>query len=571
MNFNFNWLKQTFALFICKRTWSYPGIKARFFLAVTLIVTDIAVASLVPYYSKNIVDILSLNLLESVWVSVLLLGLFWTLGKTVSHIQEIIFFPIINLTIRDLNFKVVEHIHHISLPDYHKLSIPEVINCTRRISFSARSFIKIVFLLIIPTFFKLLIAAIILLKAGLFGIWLIPALMIAMVILYKGTGWYAATRESAWQLSDKVITRISDSILNTKVIRSFLGFEMKKVGDLLHQEAVLWHKTNTRLHLIYIAIGTVLGVAITGILASVVLAIQNKTLTVGDFVMLQGQLIAAFLPLKSFSLEFRQLAESLVDIKKIIQIFEIPKQAENPSSLVYLTHSFQGIVFKDITFSHHEKNTIFDQLSLNIPAHRKIGIIGQSGCGKSTFLNLTAGLLRPNQGKIYIHGRDIHCIPKDEFKKIIHCIPQDFRLFNLSFRENITYGALHVTDQKLTKIASQIGLMPLIEQSHQGFDSLVGEMGIKLSGGEKQKIALARALLMEPEILLLDETTNSLNSDIEQEILNLLFSVIPTVILVSHRATTLKGLDQIFNIHHGQVATVPCNQTTESKLELRDA
>ncbi len=555
MEFNFKSLKKTFLLFFRKDILNKPEMRTRCFLAFLLILIDVAVASLVPYCSKEIIDTLSLNILNSVWLAVFFLGFFWILAKTVSHIQEIIFFPVINIIIRELNFHLVKHIHNISLPHYQSLSIPEVINCARRISYSARSFIKIIFLMIIPTTCKLFVATLVTIKMGFFGILLLPAILFSIIALYKGTKWYVAARSSAWQLSDEVTTRLSDSILNTKIVRYFETFEMGKIGNLLTKEAELWKKTNTRLHAIHVMIGALLGLTITAILGFAVVAIQHQTLTIGDFVLLQGQLIAAFLPLKTFSVEYRQLAESLVDIRKVIQIFEIPPQANSNATLYsnpLQPEIIKGIVLEKVTFSHEPNHPLFENLSLNILPGEKIGIVGESGCGKSSFIHLVAALYKPVSGSVNIHGHNINHISKKELSNFLHFIPQDFRLFNASLRENLTYGSDVVSEEHLIKIAEQMGLMELIAQMPLGFDTLVGEMGIKLSGGEKQKVALARALLLRPDILLLDETTNSLNIESEQKLLNIIFQSIPTVILVCHKAISLPGLNRILRMHRGE-------------------
>lgn len=539
-------------MFITQSPFKNKATRLRCIFSALLILVDVLAVTLVPYCAKSVVDSLSMNISNAVWVAIFLLGFFWILEKTVNHIQEIIFFPVINNTIRDLSYKVVNHIHAISLSDYQKLSMPEVINCVRRISMSARSFIKICFLMIVPTTIKLMVASYVVIKTGLFGLVLLPAIFLALFILYRGSQWYVSAREIAWQASDEVTTRISDSILNTKIIRQFEPFEMQAVGTLLNTEASCWLKSNTRLHMIHILIGTLLGLTITSILGCSVLAIQTGTLSVGDFVLLKGQLMVAFLPLKTLSIEFRQCAESLVDIKKIIQILEIPMQSQPPLCTVAKSfeNKFDGLFLKNIAFAHEAQKPIFNNLSLHIRKNEKVAIIGESGSGKSTLINLMASLNKPKQGKItFSNGIYNNNSPQ----KTLHCIPQDFRLFNTSLRLNITYGLEDISDFSVLKIARKVGLMELIHQMPNGLNTRVGEMGIKLSGGEKQKVALARALLLRPDILLLDETTSSLSIESEKETLEILFSAIPTVVLTSHRASMLHQVDRVIKIQDGKL------------------
>ncbi len=556
---SFNIFKKTFNLFISKNFFYNDYIKFRIIATVILIIIDIISTSLIAYYSKLIINSLSGNILHSIWVAILLLGFFWILEKTIIHIQEIIFFPVINFAIKEVTYKVVDHIHQISLVDYQKLSISEVINSIRRISLSARSFIKVLILMLIPTVIKLMIAIYIAIKMGSLGLLLIPMMIIAVIVFYRGTKSYISVRDFAWQTTDKVISRINESIVNTKMIRSFKKLEMEQVCDLLASEAKIWYRTNTKLHSMHIIVGLLLGVCITIILSGVILAIQKSRLTIGDFVFLKSQLIAVWIPFKNLAVEFRQLEESLIDIKKIIEILDLPKVTNDENDkIVYLNHKniksniIKDIYLDNISFAYSKEKTIFKNLSLSILTGEKIGIVGGIGSGKSTLINLMSGVYQPNQGAIYIRGQDSNSISKEFLQTKIYCIQQDFKLFNASLLYNITYGIENVSIITLENFIGNLKFMEFIQQMPLGLNTKIGEKGVKLSGGEQQKIALCRALLLKPEILFLDETTNSLSYVIETEILNLLFEQIPTVILVSHRINANNylnnGLSKVLNL-----------------------
>ena len=313
-------------------------------------------------------------------------------------------------------------------------------------------------------------------------------------------------------------------------------------------EAKICYKTNTKLHSMHIVVGLLLGVCITIILSGVILAIQKTRLTIGDFVFLKSQLIAVWIPFKNLAVEFRQLEESLIDIKKIIEILDLPKvtndknyKNDENNKIIYLNHKntksniIKDIYLDNISFAYSKEKTIFKNLSLSILTGEKIGIIGGIGSGKSTLINLMSGVYQPNQGVIYIRGKDSNSISKEFLQTKIYCIQQDFKLFNASLFYNITYGIENVSIITLQNFIDNLKFMEFIQKMPLGLNTKIGEKGVKLSGGEQQKIALCRALLLKPEILFLDETTNSLSYSIETEILNLLFEQIPTVILVSHR------------------------------------
>lgn len=530
---------------------------------------DILAASLVPYFSKCIVDELSLNLASSFGFALLMLGLFWTLEKVAEHLQEIFFFPVINETTRDMTRDVVEHIHTIPLKTYQTLSVPEIISCIKRISQSSRNFFRVLFLLILPSIGKLLIATFVTIKLGLFGAALIPIFLLCFFTLYKGAQWYVRAREQAWQLSDKVTMRINDSIANTKITRPFHEFEMNSLQEILKQEAILWYKTNTRIHLVHAMIGIILGITLTTLLYSAILAIKQHSLSIGDFVMLKGQLIAAFLPFKKLSLEFRQLAEATIDISKIIRLLEIPK--ENKAIILTTPSSQTGIQFRNLSFEYDHESPIFEDLSFNIPSGEKVVITGENGGGKSTLVSLLGGLHKPNRGSILIHGIELQQYSEASLSKTIHCIPQDLRLFNLSLYENLTYGLRNISKAQLEYAIEATGLVSIINQLNAGLNTPIGEMGIRLSGGEKQRVALARALLINPSILVLDETLHSLTVETERKLLLCLFKQIETVILVSHRKSLFPLMDRILKIQNGKLLQMAAEASEGTEHQDREA
>lgn len=587
--FNFQSFKNTLFLFLPHLIQNKVSRK-RCFIAVLLILMDVLATALVPYFSKCIVDELSVNLSASFGFSLLMLGLFWILEKTLHHVQDIVFFPVINISIRDITRDVVEHIHRLPLSVYQTLSMPEVLNSIKRISYSARQFFNIFFLTIFPTMIKLVIAVIVAAKLGLHGIALLPVFLLCFFTLYKGTQHYVKSREQSWQFSDGVIMRINDSILNTKITRQFQDFEMSALKSILNQEAELWYNTNTRLHIIYIFIGILLGLSITAILYNALLNIQHHSLTIGDFVLLKGQLIAALLPLQKLCTEFRQLAESTIDIGKIRRILELPLEKNSKSeektesseciesnksresqkfreSTIKKTPApiFRGIEVNELCFSYGSQSPIFDDLKLNLNAGEKIVITGENGSGKSTLASLLSGILKPLQGSILINDLNIELYSREALSALVHSIPQDVRLFNLSLRENLSYGLGDITNEKLIHTLEEVGLSPLLQSLNGDINLPLGEMGIRLSGGEKQRVAIARALLIRPSVLILDETLHSLPPESEAYILKKIFESIDTVLLISHRQDAFCYMDRVLNISNKRIETIVDN-TRHPKL-----
>ncbi len=565
-SFNFNNFKKTFQLFIPHLT-SNASSRRRCGAAVSLIILDIIASSLVPYFAKNIVDSLTVSLAASFAVSLILLCIFWTFEKIAEHAQEIIFFPCINNSIRGITRAVVDHIHKIPLQSYQTLSMPEVLSCIKRISMSSRNFFRVLFLLAFPTTIKLLIAAFVTLKLGWLGLLLIPSYLICITSLYKGTQWYMRAREQAWEISDTVTMRVNDSIANTKIIRPSMSFEMDSIQNLLDEEARLWYRSNTRLHLVHIFIGMLLGLTLLIILYAAIVAIQQGTLTLGDFVLIKGQLIAAFLPLKKLSIEFRQMAEATIDISKIIKIFDIPKldvkKTETAHGFLSQSTGERGLELKDISFEYDDRSPIFSGLSYHIKAGEKFVIMGENGTGKSTLACLLGGLYKPSKGEVTIDGIPLQHYSEALLARKIHCIPQDLRLFNLSLYDNLSHGTAKISKQALDEAIELMEIDSIIRQLKHGLHTRIGEMGIRLSGGEKQRVALARAYLQNPNILVCDETLQSLTIEGETRILSHLSQKIETIIVVSHRKCLFPLMNRVLEIRNGKL--LECG--TESVLK----
>lgn len=553
--------KKTFLLFI-PYVLKEPTARKSLVFAIGLILLDIAAASLVPLYSKQVVDNLNNPLLGLGVALVLLLGLFWTLEKILAHVQELVFFPVINHAIRDITYDLIQHIHSLPLKDYQKLSISETLNCIKRIGFSARPFLKIVCLIIVPSFIKTIIAVLMVLSLNLkfCSALLFISMVTSLILLYKGVVWYATAREASWDFSDKVVLRINDSLLNTKVSRFSEKQEMSALKSLLHQEAILWYNTTFRLQLVHIAIGLLLGISVTVILYFTIKGIHGGTLSVGDFVLIKGQLLAAFLPFKTLSFEFRQLAEATVDIKKIINLFETSKINEVHEKGIGVLQEFphttvscqqnplSSLYAINLSFGYEPNHLLFENISLTLSPGERIAIIGESGCGKSSLLHLLTGLYPPKTGNIYLNKTPITHYTKDALKKHIYLIPQDFRLFNMTLRDNITYGNSTVTTQQLEDILGRVGLLDLVARLPQGLDTPLGEMASRLSGGEKQRVAIGRALLFKPERLILDETFYSLEENAEKMLLNEIYKEVDTIILVSHRQSSLQQMHRVLEL-----------------------
>lgn len=523
--------------------------KIRCGIVFLLLAIDILVASYLPFLSKKLVEYANNPISTGIVSLITLASILWLLDRTISYIQDIIFFPIINNAIKDISYKVIDHIHQIPLTSYQELSIPEIISSMKRISMSARYFLKIIFLSLLPTLIKLIIAITIIIKLEILGIGLVFGLAIAIAIFYLSILWYIKLREQSWIITDQVIVAINDSILNTKLARFFKSFELGKLDKLLNKEMSFWYKTNTRLNIVQILIGIIFCILTVIIISYGLLMVREGELSVGNFVLLQGQIATVLLPFKSLSGEFRQIAEYSIDIKKIISIFSIPKSKVKTKKEFDLTKPV-------IEISNLNYKNILSNVNLTINEGEKIALIGESGAGKSTLVNLLSTFFSASNGNIKIYGQNIEDIDPENLAEILYTIPQDVQYFNQTLLYNLTYGSDSYLDQDLDEIIKNVGLTALIKSLPQGVNTYVGEMGLKLSGGERQRVALVRALLAKPKILILDETTNSLDFESEAQVISYINAKIPTLINISHRGNNLSQFDKIYKVEKGSVVAV---------------
>lgn len=278
-------------------------------------------------------------------------------------------------------------------------------------------------------------------------------------------------------------------------------------------------------------------------------------LTVGEFSMVAGIAIMLIEAARGLSRSFLEFFEYIGNISDGVSIFIQPHEIIDEAGAVDLQVNKGEISFKDINFSYADGEAIFKQMNVTIPACQKVGLVGYSGSGKSTFVNLILRLFEPDKGVISIDSQDILKVTQDSLRESISLIPQDPMLFHRSLMENIRYGRLDASDKEVIESAKKANAHDFILKTEQGYDSLVGERGVKLSGGQRQRIAIARAILKNARILILDEATSALDSVTEKKIQQGLDRLMQkkTVVVVAHRLSTVSHMDRILVFDEGQI------------------
>lgn len=355
----------------------------------------------------------------------------------------------------------------------------------------------------------------------------------------------------------KIGAHLADTITNNVNIKLFVGFNKEVQShkdlnkDLLKKRLKTWHLNN-----IFEAIQGVLGIILEVSLFYIAIKLWNQgRLTVGDFALIQSYIVVILNRVWDFGNVVRRIYESLADAQEMTEILKKPHEVQDILMAKDLRVIAGEIEFKDVVFNYRATRAILKKFNLQIHSGEKVALVGPSGAGKSTLVKLLLRMHDVSGGKIFIDGQNISKVTQESLWNNISLVPQDPILFHRTLRENIRYGRLDATDDEVEKAAKQAHCHEFISDLEKGYDTFVGERGVKLSGGERQRVVIARAILKNAPILFLDEATSSLDSQSEhfiQEALKILMTG-KTVIMIAHRLSTIMSADRILVIDHGEV------------------
>lgn len=371
------------------------------------------------------------------------------------------------------------------------------------------------------------------------------------------TNWRMEHRQLMNRLESQAGNEAPDSLINYETVKYFGNedWEQRRCDTTLaawENSAVL---SQTSMSALNFGQGAIIAVGATLIMVAAAGQVAAGSLTLGDLVLVNALLLQLFIPLNFLGIVYRQIKYALVDMDDLVRLFEQTPEIRDALDATQLQVTTGELRFENVNFSYQPDRQILFNVSFTVPPGRKLAVVGASGAGKSTLARLLFRFYDVNGGRISIDGQDLRSVSQHSLRAAIGIVPQDTVLFNDTLYYNLAYARIEASREEIAAAARMAQLHEFIAALPEGYDTMVGERGLKLSGGEKQRVAIARAILKRPRILIFDEATSALDSQSEQAILHALRAVATdhTTLVIAHRLSTIVDADQILVLDHGRV------------------
>jgi ATP-binding cassette subfamily B protein len=481
------------------------------------------------------------------------------LMAALTQVRDGIFAKVALNAVRRLALMTFEHMHALSLRFHLERKTGGLTRVLQRGRDAIETIVRMVIVQAVPTAVEFALIVVVLLYQ--FD-WRYVVVVAATVALYMGYT-YAATE---WRIGIRRRMNESDSDANTKAIDSLLNYETVKYFGAEPHETRRYDRAMARyeeasvnsyvsLAVLNAGQAAVFTIGLTVVMAMCAWGIENGSKTIGDFVMINAMMIQLYQPLNFMGMVYREIKQALIDIETMFDIMARDPEIKDRPGAPPLQVRAGTIRFEDVRFAYEPARPILKGLSFEVPAGRTVAIVGPSGAGKSTVSRLIFRFYEVTGGRILIDGQDIRDVTQASLRSAIGMVPQDTVLFNDTVRYNIRYGRWDASDAEIEEAARLAQIDGFIRLMPKGYDTEVGERGLKLSGGEKQRVAIARTILKGPPILLLDEATSALDSHTEREIQDALDRVSRnrTTLVIAHRLSTIVGADEIIVLDQGTI------------------
>ncbi|MEA1080198.1 ABC transporter ATP-binding protein/permease [Marinobacter qingdaonensis] len=545
--------------------WPYLAeYRARVGLALTLLVLAKLATVATPVALKYIVDYLDQNRGGELllWIPVLLVLAYGLLrfGATLfSELRDAVFARVAERAMRRVSLRVFRHLHNRELAFHLDRKTGGLARDIERGTNGISFLLRFTLFNIVPTVLEILLVAAILLVV--FNAGYVLAILVAVVVYVlfsiRVTEWRTRFVREANARDNQSNSRAVDSLLNYETVKYFNNERFE--ADLYDRDLQDWEQARlkNRLSLAVLNGGQalIIGLALIVIMAMAVQEVARGSITLGDFTMINAYLIQLFIPLNALGFVYREIRQALVNVERLFALLGDKPAIEDAPDAQPLRVSRGEVCFDRVHFGYRPDRPILTDVSFRIPAGHTVAVVGASGAGKSTLARLLFRFFDVDAGAIRIDDQDLRSVTQDSLRAAIGVVPQDTVLFNDTLYRNLAYGRPEATEAEVHRAARLAHLEEFIHSLPEGYETRVGERGLKLSGGEKQRVAIARVILKNPPLLILDEATSSLDSLSEQAILGALGEVSRerTTLVIAHRLSTVRDANTIIVLDRGRV------------------
>jgi ATP-binding cassette, subfamily B, heavy metal transporter len=539
-----------------------PGMRGRVIVAIIFLVIAKIATVYIPYVYKLAVDELTNPELAAIVVPVGLLVLYGVVRVASSGFNELrdfVFARVAQRAIRNVALKTFQHLHDLALRFHLDRQTGGLSRVIERGTKGIEFLLNFMLFNIVPTILEILLVCGILWVLYDFWFSLVTFATIAGYIAFtlSITEWRIKFRRAMNETDQEANTKAIDSLLNYETVKYFgnEAHEARRFDDALRRYEYAAVKSRTTLSLLNVGQGAIIAIGLVAVMVMAGHGVKNGSMTVGDFVLVNGYLIQLYMPLNFLGFVYREMKQSLIDMEAMFRLLGVEREVEDRPESVDLVTANATVEFRDVSFGYRPDRPILKDVGFKVPAGKTVAIVGPSGAGKSTISRLLFRFYDVDGGSIRIDGQDIRELTQASLRAAIGIVPQDTVLFNDTIYYNIAYGRPAATPAEVEEAARLAQVHDFVLTLPDGYSTRVGERGLKLSGGEKQRVAIARTILKRPAILLFDEATSALDTHTEREIQGALREVSKgrTTLVIAHRLSTVVDADEIIVLHAGKI------------------
>lgn len=539
-------------------------LKARVVVAMVCLVLAIAATGAFPMFMGRVTNMLAAKPPTTIalglafgWIAAYVVARI--LMQAMAQLRDGIFAKVQYHALREVGVKTFAHLHSLSLRFHLERKTGGLSRVIERGTKGIDTLLSFAIFSIFPTLFLLIVFSAEMFFTLSFSIMMVTLVTVGLYVWFT----FAITR---WRIQFRRDMNQSDQDANTKAVDSLLNYETVKYFNAERHETARFDRSmekyanasiqaQTSLSILNTGQAAIIAVGMGLVMAMTAIGIKNGQYTIGDFATANAILLQLYVPLNLLGTVYREITQALVDMDSMFRLLHQPQEVQDKPGAPALQVTGGEIRFENVVFSYEPARTVLKGISFTVPAGKTVAIVGPSGAGKSTISRILYRFYDISSGRVLIDGQDIRDINQASLRAAIGIVPQDTVLFNDTVHYNIAYGRFGASEEAVREAAGLAQIDKFIRELPAGYDSMVGERGLKLSGGEKQRVAIARTILKNPPILLLDEATSALDTHTEREIQSALNEVSRnrTTLVIAHRLSTVVDADEILVLEKGEI------------------